>query len=195
MSESGWRMLFRIIVDWLRQVLCTSCDELAALRQQLAEAGHQLRIADIIPYWATIKREAEARGFDPFMAAGLVDAESAFCRNAIGDGGLSRGLMQLSQGAWIDVTGDRSTWHQAFVPSVAIPVGLDYLRQCQTLCAGLGQLGIEWALGTYNWGKGNMLNHIKAGKSWQELPEQVRTHVGRYLAAAERLKEEVAGAQ
>lgn len=183
------RELFEFLVQWLQTLVCSSCaEEIAALR-------HDLRCADVIPYWPTVKEEAAKRAFDRFSMAGLIEGESAFYKYAVGDGGLSRGLLQVGWPAYQDVMGPQATetaWRRdTFKPHLCIAIGLDYLVQCRSLCVALGQPGLEWAMACYNWGKGNMKRHLEASGLWSQLPQEVQQHVAVYKTAADRFRQEV----
>lgn len=79
------------------------------------------------------------------MLAGLFSHESNGDPNAIGDGGLARGLGQMHPVACKTVGAD---WNEMFNPAKAIAASADYLAFCLTTLGG----SITIALMAYNQG-------------------------------------------
>jgi len=71
-----------------------------------------------------IAAAAERHGIRPELLRAIVQHESNFDENAIGDGGKARGLMQMHGGAASDMGVD---WEKLFNPALALDAGAAYL--------------------------------------------------------------------
>lgn len=88
----------------------------------------------------------ERHGFDPAIVFAMIDVESKFDRDAIGDRGASYGLMQI-QPKWHAERMARLGCDDLLDPYQNVEVGIDILAELVTMDRGL-----EWALMAYNGG-------------------------------------------
>src|SRR5205085_532408 len=107
-------------------------------------ATRSTRRPDRVSFDALIEAAAAKHNVRAALIAAVIEHESAGDPNAIGDGGLARGLMQMHPDAAKDVG---AVWNDLFDPAAAIDAGTRYLR------ALLNRFGEEtWALAAYNQG-------------------------------------------
>lgn len=85
-----------------------------------------------------------ARGIPKGLLRALIEHESAFDPNCIGDSGLARGLCQMHPSACASVG---ANWDKMFDPASAISAGAAYLVLCWRLVGDW-----QWALAAYNQG-------------------------------------------
>ncbi len=110
-----------------------------------------------------IKQAAEGHGLELALLYGVVDAESGFNPNAVGDAGHSIGLMQLhDEGA-----GGGMSIEERRDPARNLDVGAAYLRACQDATG-------SWigTVGAFNAGLGGWQSGVVV---WE--------HIERYLQA------------
>jgi soluble lytic murein transglycosylase len=120
--------------------------------------------------WETIKRQAQAKGLDPFVVAGLIRQESVFNPKALSRAN-ARGLMQLlpSTGKLVARTQGLGTIGPAdlYNPTLNITLGTAYLAE------QLGKFGhIELAAAAYNAGPGRVVQW-KAARPIEPMEEWV----------------------
>jgi len=77
--------------------------------------------------WGKIKVEAPRLGLDPYFVYAICHAESSLDANA--ESSVARGMMQLTEAAWTDVT--ELHYRQAFDWRTNLEVGMLYLRRLQ----------------------------------------------------------------
>ena len=121
-----------------------------------------------------IVRECGFQGVDPSIIFAMIDRESDFDIDAVGDRGKSFGLMQI-QPRWHQARMDKLGVTDLMNPYQNVTVGVDYLAEL--LDSGKG---IEWALMAYNGGM-KYANELKA-------IGMVSDYAGEILATSERLK-------
>ena len=165
---------------------------------QIETAKEELRIMmdtltrPAIPFWVYILPFAFEYDLDPCLVAGLIKAESNFDPEAIGDGGNARGLGQMWPGAWEDAWSgvpNAPGYEKVFDPEYNIEAICRYLaRYKKWLDDSFDVTEVEYFLACYNWGPGNVSNHLRAGRAWEEVPVQVKINVQKYLDAAEELR-------
>ena len=112
------------------------------------------------------------------LLAGQLMQESSGNPDAIGDDGHAWGLGQI----W-EVTMKNHRFADEWEPEDL----LDADKNLQVYAAEMRRLGkwlkrydvddVRWVLASYNWGAGNVKKHLEAGKSWDEVPEQVKWYV------------------
>ena len=93
-------------------------------------------------------RLCEERHIDPAIVFAMIDRESDFDADCIGDNGASFGLMQI-QTQWHLERMDELNCHNLLDPYQNVMVGVDYLAECLDYGNGM-----EWALMCYNGGAG-----------------------------------------
>lgn len=115
----------------------------------------------------------EESGLDPAIVIAMIKTESNFKSDALGDGGNSKGLMQIQQ-----------RFHQARMDDLGCP---DLLDPYQNVTVGidlLGELyeegrGLEWALMVYNGGPAHANRNARLGT--------VSTYVTKVMETSESL--------
>lgn len=141
-----------------------------------------------IPYWEYFYSKGTAYGLQPELLAAQVRFESNFDPDAVGDGGLSRGLAQISEAAWDEVMAPIS-WDEAFDPELNIEAQCKYLNKYKSwLQTNYGITQEKWLLALYNWGVGNIQSLLDAGGSWDDVPSVVRTYAQNILDLAQEYK-------
>ena len=90
--------------------------------------------------------ECEVRGIDPAVIIAMIERESRFDADAIGDSGRSYGLMQI-QPKWHSARMEKLGCDDLLDPYQNVTVGIDLLAEL----IGRGK-GVEWALMAYNGG-------------------------------------------
>lgn len=104
-----------------------------------------------------IVRLCEDHHIDPAIIFAMIDRESDFAADAIGDNGKSFGLMQIQKRFHLDRMEDLGCT-DLLDPYQNVTVGIDYLEEC--LDKGKG---IEWALMAYNGGASYANSMTKKG--------------------------------
>tara|TARA_Y100000766_G_C18642140_1_gene476103 strand:- start:67 stop:585 length:519 start_codon:yes stop_codon:yes gene_type:complete len=79
--------------------------------------------------WEKISSEAPAKGLDPKFVYAICHAESSLNANA--ESSVARGLMQLTEAAWVDVT--ELHYRQAFDWETNVEVGMLYLQRLKRM--------------------------------------------------------------
>lgn len=79
--------------------------------------------------YGIIQTEADKVGLDPCFVLAIAFAESSLDPDAVNGG--ARGLMQMTEVAWVMVTG--APFEQAFNPELNIAVAVAYLAYCRDL--------------------------------------------------------------
>ncbi len=124
------------------------------------------RLGFPLPYRATLQQQAEARGLDLYLLAGLIRQESEFGADAVSRAG-ARGLMQIMPAtgrdlsARLKITGYGS--RSLFNASLNIRLGTFYLRNLLDQYGG----NLEHALAAYNGGK----SRVDQWLTWAEYGE------------------------
>lgn len=111
--------------------------------------------------------------------------ESSFDALALGNSG-AMGLMQILPGTWREwapVVAANDPF-DAYSSTLVAAVYLDHLRN------ELGKRGhpqIEWMLVAYNWGIDRLVEHLEAGRTWDELPAGRRQYAEEILRIAQTI--------
>ena len=100
----------------------------------------------------------ERYGIDPAIVFAMIEVESKFDRDAIGDRGNSLGLMQI-QPKWHEERMERLGCDDLLDPYQNVEVGIDYLSEL----VGMGR-GLEWALMAYNGGYSYANAYVSRGE-------------------------------
>ena len=79
--------------------------------------------------WEKISSEAPGKGLDPKFVYAICHAESSLNANA--ESSVARGLMQLTEAAWVDVT--ELHYRQAFDWETNVEVGMLYLQRLKRM--------------------------------------------------------------
>jgi soluble lytic murein transglycosylase len=139
------------------------------------------------PYWADLKRFANANGLDPYLVASLIRQESEFNPNAVSNKN-ALGLMQLlpkvGKGVAKQVKLKHFSAPQLFTPSVNLQLGTKYFREMVDQFGGF-----EYALAAYNAGDDRVKDWQSAGKyrDVQEFVESIPfTETREYVQAIMR---------
>lgn len=96
-------------------------------------------------YEDLIAAAAAAHDLRPELLAAVIQKESNWDTNAVGDGGRALGLMQMHRGACQDVG---AVWEEMKDPAKSIPAGAAYLKRMLLACGG----DTMWALAAWNQG-------------------------------------------
>lgn len=136
------------------------CEEIDIIEEPVADVAETVVVAEVtttetIKYFnVPLSRDlqdrifsiCEKRNIDPALIIAMIQKESTFNPNAMGDNGHSHGLMQI-----------QPRWHQARMNKVGctnlldpyqnVAVGIDYIAEL----LGKGK-SVEWALMAYNGG-------------------------------------------
>ena len=107
---------------------------------------------------AFIFGRCERHGLDPAIVIAMIDVESKFKSDTIGDRGAAYGLMQV-QPRWHAERIDRLGVWDLLDPYQNVEVGLDYLGEL----VAKGR-GIEWALMAYNGGYSYANGFVERGE-------------------------------
>lgn len=139
------------------------------------------------PYWADMKRFANANGLDPYLVASLIRQESEFNPNAVSNKN-ALGLMQLlpkvGKGVAKQVKLKHFSAPKLFTPSVNLQLGTKYFREMVDQFGGF-----EYALAAYNAGDDRVKDWQSAGKyrDVQEFVESIPfTETREYVQAIMR---------
>lgn len=117
-----------------------------------------------------IVRLCEEHHIEPSVVFAMIDRESDFRANIIGDNGNSFGLMQI-QPKWHQARMDKLGCTDLLDPYQNVTVGIDYLAELIDRGNGL-----DWALAAYNAGPGG----ANSGRGWD--------YASGVLAQSENLK-------
>lgn len=122
------------------------------------------------PYWNLVRREASARGIDPYLVMGLIRQESAFNPRAVSSAD-ARGLMQiLPQTAAPSRYRRRAVARQLMSPGYNVRFGTKLLRQLSDAFDG----NVEQALAAYHAGL-SRVNSWRSQYSFSDPAEFLET--------------------
>jgi soluble lytic murein transglycosylase-like protein len=110
--KKWWKALSLACLAWFG---CASC--------QLVERDANYIAKEKV--WGKISREAPGMGLEPKFVYAICHAESSLNANA--ESSVARGMMQLTEGAWKDVT--KLHYRQAFDWETNTEVGMLYLKR------------------------------------------------------------------
>jgi hypothetical protein len=119
------------------------------------------------------------------MLAALAYLESGFDSLALSNSG-AMGLMQILPGTWREWAPmvAANDPFDAYSSTLVAAVYLDHLR------GELGKRGhpqAEWMLVAYNWGIDRLVEHLEAGRTWNDLPPARRQYAEEILRIAQTI--------
>ena len=100
--------------------------------------------------WAKIRAEAPVRGLNPSFVYAICHAESSLDANA--ESSVARGMMQLTEAAWQDVT--KLHYRQAFEWETNVEVGILYLERLKGMLESVDLFSYPRLAASYRYGFG-----------------------------------------
>lgn len=100
--------------------------------------------------WEKIKSEAPEHGLEPSFVYAVCHAESSLNANA--ETSVARGMMQLTEAAWSDVT--KLHYRQAFDWETNVEVGMLYLKRLKQMLGSQGLFSYPRLAASYRYGYG-----------------------------------------
>ncbi len=100
--------------------------------------------------WDKIKKEAPEHGLEPSFVYAVCHAESSLNANA--ETSVARGMMQLTEAAWSDVT--RLHYRQAFDWETNVEVGMLYMKRLKGMLVSQGLFTYPRLAASYRYGYG-----------------------------------------
>jgi len=104
--------------------------------------------------WQFIVRETRSHHIDPGFVFALAMAESSLNAYAVSSNGSARGMMQMSEAAWNDVT--RRSWRHAYNWKTNLRMAIRYLALQRERLIDEGQFNYMRLAGAYRWGYGTL---------------------------------------
>ena len=98
--------------------------------------------------WPKIKKEARKHGLDPAFVYAVCHAESSLAANA--ETSVARGMMQLTEGAWKDVT--EKSYRLAFDWETNVEVGVGYLGKLKGMLNRVKKFSYPRLAASYRYG-------------------------------------------
>ena len=98
--------------------------------------------------WEKIKREAPQLGLDPSFVYAICHAESSLNANA--QSSIARGMMQLTEAAWSDVT--HLHYRTAFQRETNVEVGMLYLKRLKGMLESVDMFNYPRLAASYRYG-------------------------------------------
>tara|TARA_Y100000310_G_scaffold2377_1_gene3074 strand:- start:8179 stop:8832 length:654 start_codon:yes stop_codon:yes gene_type:complete len=170
------------VIEVLQTDAVVLVGELDELARKSALSEKRLKCVDTIPYWVFIEEAAIREGVDPFIVAGLIVPESANDPIAIGDDGNARGLGQIWEATWGELSDE--DWWEAYNPRKNINAIAKFLKKYSAWIESSYGLGdIRWTLACWNWGSGMVKGHLDNGRPWDTVPANVQRNAAKYLHA------------
>ena len=133
----GW---FRLVVFCIAFGLSGSCN-------LIDSNAHYISGGKV---WEKIKREAPIHGLEPSFVYAVCHAESSLNANA--ETSVARGMMQLTEAAWSDVT--KLHYRQAFDWETNVEVGMLYLKRLKGMLGSQGLFSYPRLAASYRYGYG-----------------------------------------
>ena len=112
---------------------------------------HKKRPPKVIPaskVWAHVQLKAAGQGLDPHFVYAICTAESTLDANAETD--VARGMMQLTEAAWSDVT--QRPYRHAFNWKINTDTGILYLGRLKGMLMKEGVFSYPRLAASYRWG-------------------------------------------
>ena len=100
--------------------------------------------------WAKIKKEAPELGLEPSFVYAICHAESSLNANA--ETSIAKGMMQLTEGAWSDVT--NLHYRTAFQWETNVEVGMLYLKRLKGMLESVDMFNYPRLAASYRYGYG-----------------------------------------
>ena len=98
--------------------------------------------------WAKINREAPALGLEPSFVYAICHAESSL--NAKAESSIAKGMMQLTEAAWSDVT--KLHYRTAFQWETNVEVGMLYLNRLKGMLESVDLFNYPRLAASYRYG-------------------------------------------
>lgn len=98
--------------------------------------------------WAKIKKEAPELGLDPSFVYAICHAESSLNANA--QSSIAKGMMQLTEAAWSDVT--KLHYRTAFQWETNIEIGMLYLKRLKGMLESVDRFNYARLAASYRYG-------------------------------------------
>ena len=111
------------------------------------------RNANFIPkekVWKKINQEVQGKGLNPDFVFAICHAESSLNANA--ESSVARGMMQLTEAAWQDVT--KLHYRQAFEWETNVEVGILYLEKLKSMLESVDLFSYPRLAASYRYGYG-----------------------------------------
>lgn len=100
--------------------------------------------------WQFIVRETRAHHIDPGFVFAIAMAESSLNAHAVSSNGSARGIMQMSEAAWNDVT--RRSWRHAYNWKTNVRMAIRYMVLQRERLIDDGKFNYMRLAGAYRWG-------------------------------------------
>ena len=100
--------------------------------------------------WGKIKEEAPRLGLDPHFVYAICHAESSLDANA--ESSVAKGMMQLTEAAWSDVT--KLHYRQAFEWETNVEIGMLYLERLKGMLESQALFSYPRLAASYRYGYG-----------------------------------------
>ena len=143
-----------------------------------------MALAENEEYEAIFAKVAAEFNIDKHILAEHAWRESRWNPLAIG-GANDMGIMQILPSTWLNWA-PRVGVVDPFDPESNIRVGAAFFASIRSfLKTRLGFASEPWMLVSYNWGPYNVLEHLQAGKTWEEIPDLRRNYAESILLGAE----------
>ncbi|MFP6902014.1 MAG: transglycosylase SLT domain-containing protein [Opitutales bacterium] len=117
----------------------------------LASCGSTDRIHRYIPakkVWSKVKKESAKHGLDAHFVYAICHAESSLDANA--ETNVARGMMQLTEAAWKDVS--KKNYRLAFNWEINVETGTSYLGKLKGMLKRANQFSYPRLAASYRWG-------------------------------------------
>ena len=98
--------------------------------------------------WAKIKREAPELGLEPSFVYAVCHAESSLNANA--ESSVAKGMMQLTEAAWSDVT--KLHYRTAYQWETNVEVGMLYLQRLKSMLESVDMFNYPRLAASYRYG-------------------------------------------
>ena len=124
---------------------------LAAASALLASCGSTDRNHRYIPpvkVWSKVKKESAKHGLDAHFVYAICHAESSLDANA--ETSVARGMMQLTEAAWQDVS--KKNYRLAFDWEINVETGVSYLAKLKGMLLRANQFSYPRLAASYRWG-------------------------------------------
>jgi soluble lytic murein transglycosylase-like protein len=117
----------------------------------LASCGSVDRKHNYVPekkVWAKVRKESAKHGLDPHFVYAICHAESSLDAHA--ETSVARGMMQLTEPAWTDVT--ERHYRLAFDWEINVETGTRYLAKLKGMLERADQFSYPRLAASYRWG-------------------------------------------
>lgn len=104
--------------------------------------------------WDFIERETRKHHLDPGFIFAIAMAESSLNAHAVSSNGSARGIMQMSEDAWTDVT--RRSWRHAYNWKTNIRMAIRFMLVNRDRLVAEGKFNYPRLAGAYRFGYGTL---------------------------------------